>query len=44
MREDLLIAQNRAVNKEFKDYCKSDTILKGSDVDELAAFSNKHVV
>ena len=44
MREDLLIALNRAVNKEFKDYCKSDTILKGRDVDELTAFSNKHVV
>ena len=44
MREDLLIALNRAVDKEFKDYCKSDTILKGRDVDELAAFSNKHVV
>ena len=44
IHEDLLTALNRAVNKEFKNYCKSDTILKGRDVDELAAFSNKHVV
>ena len=44
MHKDLLIALNRAVNKEFKDYCKSVTILKEKDVDELAVFSNKHIV
>ena len=43
-REDLLIALNRSVNKEFRDYCRSETILKGRDVDELAAFSNTLVI
>ena len=43
-REDLLIALNRSVNKEFRDYCRSETILKGRHVDELAAFSNTLVM
>ena len=28
------------MNKQFRDYCRSETFLKGRDVDELAAFSH----
>ena len=42
-REDLLIALNRSVNKKIS-YCRSETILKGRHVDELAAFSNTLVM
>ena len=38
---ELLEALNRNVNREFKEFCKSDTILKGRKPDELVAFSNK---
>lgn len=44
MCEDLLIVLNRVVNKEFKDYCKFDIILKGRDVDKFVVFLNKYVV
>jgi hypothetical protein len=40
-KPDLLIALNRSVNKELKIFCKSETILKGKQVDQLKAFSNK---
>lgn len=44
MCEDLLIVLNRVVDKEFKDYCKFDIILKGRDIDEFVVFLNKYVV
>ena len=38
---ELKLALNRSVNREFKAFCKMDTVLKGRSADELAAFSNK---
>jgi hypothetical protein len=40
-KPDLLIALNRSVNQELKIFCKSEIILKGKQVDQLKAFSNK---
>ena len=42
--KDLLIALNRSVNKQFSDYCRSETFLEGREVDELAAISNTLVM
>ncbi len=38
---ELLEALNRTVNREFKAFCKLETVLKGRNPDELVAFSNK---
>ena len=38
---ELMVALKRSVNREFKAFCKMDTVLKGRSADELAAFSNK---
>ena len=38
---ELMVALKRSVNREFKAFCKMDTVLKGRSADQLAAFSNK---
>ena len=43
-REDFLIALNRPENKEFREYCKFETILEARHVYDLAAFSNTFVM
>ena len=39
----LLEVLNRTVNREFKAYCKTDTLIKRRKPDELISFSNKLV-
>ena len=43
-QQELRLALQRKVNKEFKSYCKIDTVLQATTPDELVAFSNKLVV
>ncbi len=41
---ELLVALNKQVTREFKAYCRSDTVLKGNGPDDICAFSNKILV
>lgn len=39
--EEMLAALKRKVLAEFKEYCRSDSVLKGTDPDQLSSFSNR---
>ena len=43
LREELPEALKRIVSAEFREYCRSDSLLKGTDPDQLSSFSN-HLV
>ena len=43
-QQELRLALQRKVNKEFQSYCKINTVLQATTPDELVAFSNKLVV
>ena len=44
MAEELPAALKRKVSTEFKEYCRSDSVLKGTDPDQLSSFSNRLVL
>ena len=43
LKEQLTAALKRNVSTEFREYCKSDSVLKGTDPDHLASFSDRQV-
>lgn len=44
LKEELPTALKRRVSAEFKEYCKTDSVLKGCDPEQLSAFSNRLVL
>ena len=44
LKPEILKAVRSATNNEFKQYCKSDTILKRRSTEELIAFSNSTII
>ena len=44
LKEELPAALKRRVSTKFKDYCKTDSVLKGCDPEQLSAFSNRLVL
>jgi len=40
LRKELPVALKRNVSAEFREYCRSDSVLKGTDPDQLSSFSN----
>ena len=41
LKEEIPAACQKSVAAEFKEYCRSDSILKGTEPDQLAGFSSK---
>lgn len=44
LAEELPAALKRKVASEFREYCRSDSVLKGKEPEQLAAFSNRLVL
>lgn len=44
LKEELPAALERNVSEEFREYCLSDSVLKGCDTDQLSSLNNRLVL